>query len=158
LIESVRARLERERSAKLSELSSGASESETLAALHVLAKRGQVVYDFVTERYRYRPILPFELDEQALGPESPELAEGTRLASAVRIEREQALEQGKRLYAGKVAETACEAVIDADGQISKARCSCSFFYKSRLRAGPCRHLLALKLHAQAPSFSLTTQR
>jgi hypothetical protein len=158
LIESLRARLETERSASLSELSSGAGESQALAALHVLAKRGQVVYDFVTERYRYRPILPFELDEHALGPESPEVTEGVRLTSEVTIEREQPLEGGKRLYAGKVGATSCEAVVDLDGQLSKARCSCSFFYKTRLRAGPCRHLLALKLRAQKPSLSAASQR
>ncbi|MGC4093833.1 MAG: SWIM zinc finger family protein [Polyangiaceae bacterium] len=158
LIDALRARLERERSGRLSELTQGSSERQTLAALHVLAKRGQVVYDFVTERYRYRPILPLELSEQALGPESPEVTEGVRLVSAVSIEREEPLGQGKRLYSGKVANTSCEAVVDADGQVSKARCSCSFFYRTRLRAGPCRHLLALKLHAKIPILSSASPR
>jgi len=135
--------------ATLSELSARSeSPAAVLSALHVLAKRGQVVYDFVTERYRFRPILPFELNEQTLGPESPEVVQGLRLAGEVTFEREEPLERGKRLYAVKVQNTHCEAVVDADGQLSRARCSCSFFYKTRMRAGPCRHLLALKLSVQ----------
>jgi len=148
LIEAVRSRLEQERSASLSHLSVLGGESATLSALHVLAKRGQVVYDFATQQYRYRLILPFEITEQALGPESPEITEGIKLSPSVKLEREEPLPHGKCLYVGEVAGTSCEAVVDADGQVSKGRCSCSFFYKTRLRAGPCRHLLALKLRAQ----------
>jgi len=148
IIEAVRAQLEQVRSASLTELAGIGSESSRLSALHVLAKRGQVVFDFAVQRYRYRPILPFELNEQALGPQSPEISEGIRLATSVVVEREEQLPQSKRLFVAKVQNTSCEAIVDADGQLGKARCTCSFFYKSRLRAGPCRHLLALRLNAQ----------
>lgn len=148
VIEAVRAELERVRSASLTELATIGKEGALLPALHVLAKRGQVAYDFAVQRYRYRPILPFELNDQALGPESPEISEGVRLTASVQIEREEPLPQNKRLLVAKVQNTSCEAIIDADGQLGKARCTCSFFYKSRLRAGPCRHLLALRLKAQ----------
>ncbi|HET7544338.1 MAG TPA: SWIM zinc finger family protein [Polyangiaceae bacterium] len=149
LIERVRGQLEQSRLATLAELASGGASASALhSALHVLAKRGQVMHDFATGHYRYRPILPFELNEQALGPESPEITEGIALARAVTVEREEPLDRGKRLYVARVQTTNCEAVIDADGELSRARCSCSFFFKTRLRAGPCRHLLALKLHAQ----------
>jgi len=132
----------------LAELGSLGTSSALMASLHLLAKRGQVVYDFATSRYRYRPILLFELSEQVLGPDSPELSAGVALAGSVSLEREEALPLGKRLFVAKVGGTSCEAVLDPDGQLSRARCSCSFFYKSRLRAGPCRHLMALKLHNQ----------
>ena len=157
IIEAVRAQLEPARSASLAELAamtSQSNQSSLLSALHVLAKRGQVVYDFAAQRYRYRPILPFELNEQALGPESPEITEGIRLAANVLVEREEQLPQGKRLFVAKVQNTSCEAIVDADGQLGKARCTCSFFFKSRLRAGPCRHLLALKLNAQGGASTL----
>ncbi len=67
--------------------------------------------------------------------------------------REEALPGGRRLYVFKALETSSEAVIDADGAILRAKCTCSFFFKNRLRAGPCRHLVALKLAilAGAPS-------
>ncbi|HET9959586.1 MAG TPA: SWIM zinc finger family protein [Polyangiaceae bacterium] len=149
LMEQIRFQLEERRSASLPELlANGLTRAETMAALHTLAKRGQVMYDFVTAQYRFRPILPEELGEQTLGPPPPEQAQGIRLASGVVIQRQEPLELGKRLYVARVQETTCEAVIDSDGQLSRARCSCSFFFKNRLRSGPCRHLLALRLHSQ----------
>ncbi len=59
--------------------------------------------------------------------------------------REEALSGGRRLYVFKALDTSSEAVLDADGTIRAAKCTCSFFFKNRLRAGPCRHLVALKL-------------
>src|SRR5262249_46099659 len=115
-------------------------------ALHELAKRGQAVYDVAAEIYRYRPALPFELSESVLGPEPPEIAEGRRLfASAqVSVRRTEQVSPTRRFVEAVVARTHCEALFDADGNYARAKCSCSFFHKSRLRAGPCRHLLALK--------------
>jgi hypothetical protein len=51
----------------------------------------------------------------------------------------------KQLVVAKVKATSCEALFDHDGVISRAKCTCSFFHRMRLRAGPCRHLLALRL-------------
>ena len=89
--------------------------------------------------------MPLALSEEVLGPESPELVEGRKLP--IRVEREETLERGRRLVVAKAGDTSCEAILDADGALSKARCTCSFFHKTRLRAGPCRHLIALRLHA-----------
>jgi hypothetical protein len=116
-----------------------------LGSLHELARRGQVVYDFASGRYRWRPILAVELTDDLLGPEPEEVSEGRILASKVAIERREAV-GGKLLYVAKVRDTSCEALLDGDGVISKAKCSCSHFHRNRLRAGPCRHLLALRLH------------
>jgi hypothetical protein len=41
----------------------------------------------------------------------------------------------------------CESIFDADGVMSRARCGCSHFYQFKLKKGPCRHLLALRLSA-----------
>jgi hypothetical protein len=46
-----------------------------------------------------------------------------------------------------VSGTECEGILDLDGAFRGAKCSCSYFYKNRLRAGPCRHLLALRMQA-----------
>ena len=54
----------------------------------------------------------------------------------------------RRFLVAKVQGTSCEAVLDADDVYSKAKCTCSYFFKTRLRAGPCRHLLALRLASQ----------
>jgi hypothetical protein len=119
-----------------------------LGSLHQLAQRGQLVYDFAAERYRWRPILEQALSEAMLGPEPEEVVAGRRLATQVKLARDEGLAGGRRLVVGRVGYGGieCEAVIDGDGAMSRARCSCSHFFRLRLRAGPCRHLLALRLH------------
>ncbi len=128
----------------------GISQPSALASLHELAKHGQAVYDFSSDCYRYREVMPFALSEAVLGPDHPELAEGRRIArgtgkAGVKILRDEALPGGRRLFVFKALDTSCEAVVDADGAFKSAKCTCSFFFKNRLRSGPCRHLVALKL-------------
>jgi hypothetical protein len=48
------------------------------------------------------------------------------------------------MVAATAEKTECR-ILDADGSHVRAKCSCSYFYKNRLRGGPCRHLLALQL-------------
>lgn len=117
------------------------------AALHLAARQGQVIYDHAAECYRCRPVMPVALSDALLGPEPPELAEGRRIAQGgVEIAREEGLAGGRRVVVARAKGTSCELLLDADGAIKKAKCSCSYFYKNRLRAGPCRHLLAVTLH------------
>lgn len=141
--------LESERIARVGDLALAANTSSdrVLASLFQLSTEGQVVYDFAADRFRYRPILPVALSESILGPEHPELAAGRKLAEGrqVRVERAEAIGGGRRLFVFNVQGTACEAVVDADLAFKKAKCTCSFFYKNSLRAGPCRHLVALRL-------------
>lgn len=122
------------------------SRSALLGSLHLLAKQGQVIYDFATETYRHRQVMPQALSASLLGPENPELVEGRKLfqVGSVSIQNE-TFEAGKRVLAGKVGGTACEATFDADLAYVRAKCTCSHFFKNRLRMGPCRHLLALRL-------------
>jgi hypothetical protein len=142
--------LESVRSATLAELRAIAAEDEkiVLGSLHALAKRGQLAYDFASGIYRWRPILDAALSETMLGPEPEEVVEGKQLAASVTVERQERVGP-KQLVVGKVKGTSCEALFDLDGVISRAKCSCSFFHRMRLRAGPCRHLLALRLHVLA---------
>ena len=143
--------LEVARHAKLGELEQQIAlpRKQTLAALHHLAKRGQLVYDYAASLYRWRPLMPVALSETLLGGDSPEL-DAARKAVAntdVKITREEPLEGGRRIYAGVVGNVQCEGILDLDGAFKNAKCSCSFFYKNRLRQGPCRHLLALRMTA-----------
>jgi hypothetical protein len=139
------------RSATLDELQTaiGAPRDTVLGSLGVLARQGQVMYDFAHGRYRYRPVMPVALSEAVLGPEHPELSNGRRLhhEHRVQLQREEALPSARRLLVAKVDKTEFEAILDADGAIVRARCPCSHFFKNRLRGGPCRHLLALQLLA-----------
>ncbi|HVY48489.1 MAG TPA: SWIM zinc finger family protein, partial [Minicystis sp.] len=140
------------RSASVGELAArtNAPREALLGALHRLAKQGQVVYDFALDRYRYRPVMPVPLADAVLGPEPAEVTEGRRLAAEdVSILSHQALDGGRVHVAAKVGGTSCEAIF-GDGAIARAKCTCSFFHKTRLRAGPCRHLLALRLSITLP--------
>jgi hypothetical protein len=141
--------LEEAKSASLLTLveKNSAPEKTVLSSLHLLAKQGQVIYDFWADRYRHRQVMPVALSDAVLGPEHPELAEGRSLArlKKVNILREEALPEGRRLFVFKVNDTSAEAIVDADGAFRKAKCTCSFFYRNRLRAGPCRHLIALRI-------------
>ncbi len=120
-----------------------------LSSLHELAKEGQVIYDFAGDVFRYRQVMPVALSEAVIGPEHPEMSEGKKLAKAksVTVVRQEAMSGsgGRVLYVFKAGGTSAEAIIDVDGAIKNAKCGCSFFFKNRLRAGPCRHLVALKL-------------
>lgn len=146
--------LEAERIARVGDLALAANTSSdrVMASLFQLSTEGQVVYDFAADRFRYRPILPVALSETILGPEHPELSAGRQIAAAgkVRVERDEAIGGGRRLLVFKAQETSCEAVVDADLAFKKAKCTCSFFHKNGLRAGPCRHLVALRLQVLDP--------
>lgn len=141
--------LEEAQSASLGTLveKNSAPPKTVLSSLHLLAKQGQVIYDFWADRYRFRQVMPMALSEAVLGPEHPELAEGRNIARArqVHVVREEALPEGQRLFVFKANETSAEAVVDADGAFRKALCTCSFYHRNRLRAGPCRHLVALRI-------------
>lgn len=123
------------------------SAGDAEASLFELAKRGQVVFDFATNSYRWRQVMPEILSEAVIGPEPEEVREGRALARKrdVAIERNTLTSGDKRLVVAKVGGASCEAMFDPDGAFSKAKCSCKHFYKMGLRAGPCRHLFALRL-------------
>jgi hypothetical protein len=125
-------------------------EDVLLGGLVQLARRGQAVYDPGAGVFRWRPILAVPLAEEVLGPESPELVAARALYAegAVSVAREELLPGGRRLLVGKVRGTSVEGMLDTDLRFSRARCTCSLFHKAGLRGGPCRHLLALHMHAR----------
>ncbi len=127
----------------------GLARSKALASLHALCKHGQAVYDFAVDAYRERQVMPFALSELVLGPDHPELVHGRRLAGeGAKILRQEPVSGGsggRALFVVKTTDGTAEAVLDADGVFKSAKCNCSFFFKNRLRAGPCRHLVALKI-------------
>lgn len=152
--------LEVTRSAHIEDLERQVSlpRKQVLAGLHELAKRGQLVYDFSTALYRWRPLMPVALSESLLGPDNPEIVAARQIVAQrdVKIGRDEPLAGGRRLLAAHVGGQACEGIVDLDGVFRGAKCGCSFFYKTRLRAGPCRHLLALRMTALKTMFMAPT--
>jgi hypothetical protein len=150
-----------ERSATLDGLAraTDAGRDALLGSLVKLAKQGQVVFDYATSRYRYRSILPVPLAEASAGPEGEEIIEAERILAerGVVIERQEPAPSGRLLLVGKVAKTSCEALLDADGRFVRARCTCSHFHRNGLRAGPCRHLFALRVAFDRPAAAPPSQ-
>jgi hypothetical protein len=114
------------------------------SGMHRLAKEGQVIYDFTSELYRWREVMPWALSMETLGPPPEEVTEGQKLMGKVAIERRETL-GAQLLVVAKVDKTSVEAVFTGDQRFARAKCSCSYFHKHKLRTGPCRHLLALQL-------------
>jgi hypothetical protein len=148
----LRQHLETARAASLAELAAkfDAPRDVMLGSLHRLAQQGQIMFDHAADRVRHRPLMTVALSESVLGPDPPEVLEGKRIARErkVHVERDEIVAAGRRLISGKAENTSCEALLDADGAYKRARCSCRVFHKTKLRAGPCRHLLALRLTAE----------
>lgn len=141
--------LEQEQSAPLGLLAmqSGKPQDVVLGSLFTLAKQGQVIYDFAAHKYRWRQVMPAVLSESLLGPEPVEIVEGRKISRQrdVEISREEMLPNARKLVVAKAAKTSCEAIFDTDGAFTKAKCTCKHYRKFGLRAGPCRHLYALRL-------------
>jgi hypothetical protein len=146
-IERVAAFLRQERAAAFADidLRCGGQPAQTVAALNHLAHAGQLIHDLPNSVYRWRQIMPMALGETQLGPENPEL-----VASKEILLRKRAKVDGRTEAAGGVLVTGVaegkpvELFLNADGLMKRGKCVCSHHYKFGLRAGPCRHLLALR--------------
>lgn len=137
------------------------SRPSLIGSLHHLAQQGQVIFDFATKQYRFREVMPVALSEAVLGPPSPELVSGVDAykRGGVALERREILPNLRQLLIAQVKTEGarvgshCEAVFDQDGGYSKATCGCDYFRQFRLKKGPCRHLIALKLFENAEILS-----
>lgn len=148
LVDKLRVHLEEKRYGSHAQLATamGATQDALQAALVHLAQLGQLVADPAHDVVRWRPLLPQALGEAELGPEPTEIAEGRALwrKGAVVLAAQEEV-AGKRVWSGKVDNTSCELLLDGDGVLKKAKCTCKHFHKQGIRGGPCRHLLALRL-------------
>ncbi len=105
-----------------------------------------MIYDLDASLYRWRQVMPIALGEAELGPENPEQQAARRFLQhgRVKIESKQEASGGATLYTGVVDRNPVEVLIDADGRIKNGKCQCSHHFKFGVRAGPCRHLQALR--------------
>jgi hypothetical protein len=148
LISKVAANLRQRQSASLSTLSADvASEAPlTTAALKHLAHSGQVIFDLPHQVFRWRQIMPQALGEEHLGPENAELVGSREIIAREKILLQSSVDApgGTKLHLGKVQSREVELLLDADGVMKRAKCTCSHHFKGGLRKGPCRHLLAFR--------------
>ena len=127
------------------DLACGGQPAQTAAALNRLAHTGQLIHDLPNSVYRWRQIMPVALGEAELGPENSELTASKEilLRKKAKIDsRTQAA--GGFLVTGVAEGKPVELFLNADGLIKRGKCVCSHHFKFGIRAGPCRHLLALR--------------
>jgi hypothetical protein len=123
----------------------GAAPHLVAAGLNRFALLGQLIHDLAGGVYRWRQILPVETSIKQVRIDSPE-AEAAREIVArgqVKLSRDETV-GGLRAIVGRVEGKDIEVVCDADRRITRGQCNCSHYYQFKLRAGPCRHMQALR--------------
>jgi hypothetical protein len=127
----------------------GAAPAQVAAGLNRLALLGQLIHDLPARLYRWRQILPVELSLAQVKLDSPETEAARAILEhkRVNITRNEKLPSGLRALAGTVENKKVEGVLDGDDSFIGGKCDCSHHFRFKLRAGPCRHLQALRTAA-----------
>ena len=123
-------------------------------ALQVGCQRGQLMYDLAANVYRLRALTegPLDLPRLEYRNSAERLAHDllTRRGAVQIVSENRIAGTGLELI-GKVTvpedrrEYRPQMLLLEEGQVSKAECTCTFFRKQGLKAGPCPHLVALRL-------------
>lgn len=144
----------------------GASPKEVRAALQLESLKGRTVFDLVSGVFRPRQLLdqPIDVAQIRYGGEREKLAHrllgdeaaaGSARAGAVRLTKVHDLgsDEGVEL-SGEVEDLEARRtftpsfVLDGEGRVRGAACSCLHFKRTGMREGPCEHLLALRIFHQ----------
>ncbi len=139
---------------------SAASLSERLAlgrdqvegALSAWTQAGRAIYDLNRGVYRVRELSrePLPLEKLRFANEREDLAHQILAEGSpnVRLSREPddiTRLSGKIKHGGKTHH--CEAFIDSDQRLIRAKCTCNYFTHNQLFKGPCEHILTLRMAA-----------
>jgi hypothetical protein len=123
-------------------------------ALQLGCQQGRIMYDLAHDVYRLRPLTDAPIDPNRL--EFRDRRERTAFdllarRDAVRIVSENRIPGSGLELTGQVVvaedkrEYQPRLLLSDEGQAAKAECTCAFFRKQGLKAGPCVHLIALRL-------------
>jgi predicted DNA-binding WGR domain protein len=136
----------------------GLKGSALLEALQQGCQQGKLMYDLAFGVYRLRPLTDAPLDLERLEYRNQRERTAHDLMvrrGAVRVEKENHIPGSGLELTGKVSveedrrEYRPVMLLGEEGQVLKAECTCTFFRKQGLKAGPCAHLIALRLaHAE----------
>jgi hypothetical protein len=123
----------------------GAAPHLVAAGLNRFALLGQLIHDLAGGVYRWRQILPVEASMKQVAIDSPEAGAARELVAHGRVKVTRDDRVGElRAVVGKVENRDVEIVIDRDGNITRGQCNCSHYFRFKLRAGPCRHMQAVR--------------
>jgi predicted DNA-binding WGR domain protein len=130
--------------------------AKVLEALQIGCQRGLFMFDVAREAYRYRPLLgealdaaryEFRNDRERRAHDLLNEKGAVKIVTENRIHGEGLELTGKVTVAAEKREYRPALLVDDDGRVKKAECTCSFFRKHQLKEGPCEHLVALRLAA-----------
>lgn len=123
----------------------GAAPHLVAAGLNRFALLGQLIHDLAGGVYRWRQILPAAAALNQVKIDSPEAEAAKQLVARgqVRVARDEKVGD-LRVITGRVETRDVEAVCDADRRVIRGQCNCSHYFRFKLRAGPCRHMQALR--------------
>ena len=125
-----------------------------LEALQAGCQQGRLMFDLASGLYRLRPLTDVPLDMGRLEYRN----QRERVAHDLLVRRGAVKIVSENRIAGAGLELTGKVVVDEDkreyrpkmvltdeGNVGKAECTCGFFRKQGLKAGPCVHLIALRL-------------
>jgi hypothetical protein len=123
-------------------------------ALQAGCQQGKLVYDVAADVYRLRALTEKPLDLNRLEYRNQRertahdlltrrgavkiVSENRIAGTGVELTGEVKVSEDRREYRPQM-------LLNEEGMVSKAECTCTFFRKQGLKAGPCPHLVALRL-------------
>jgi hypothetical protein len=143
----------RARRQELSE-GTGIQGANLVEVLQVGCQQGRLMYDLAGDVYRLRTLTdkPLDLARLEYRNQRERVAHDLLVRrGAVSIVSENAIPTIGVELTGKVEvqedkrEYRPQMLLSEEGQVNRAECTCSFFRKEGLKAGPCAHLVALRL-------------
>lgn len=130
------------------------SPSDLREALQVGCQHGRIMYDLAEKVYRLRPLVDAPIDMAKLEYRNPREKKAHDLIDrkgAVAVVGENRVAGEGLEVIGKVVDREDDRdyrpklLINEEGQVGKAECTCPAFRKQGLQHGPCPHLIALRL-------------
>lgn len=132
----------------------GSDGADLLEAMQLGCQHGRIMYDLASQVYRLRPLHSEPLDlarleyrnaHERIAYDLIARKDAVRIVSQNRV-YEVGLElTGKAVVSEDKREYRPQFVLTNEGNVSRAECTCSDFRKQGLTAGPCAHLVALRL-------------
>ena len=132
--------------------------ADARAALQHLCQEGLVMFDLARDVFRLRPLAAQPIDPARLAYRNPRERDAHDLLAAkdaVKLVKEdriygQGIElTGKVNVAAEKREYRPQMLVDGEGRVRKAECTCRFYRANKLKEGPCAHIYAVRLaHAR----------
>ena len=136
----------------------GATPQDVLRVLQAASQNGWVMFDLASGKVRLRPLTAEPLDPVRLAYRNDAERRAHDLIPHVNIVKEDVV-HGRGVEITAEVEVAADQrtyrtsfLVDEEGRVRKADCTCAQFRSHGLKEGPCPHLMALRLrYAQLQS-------